>query len=344
MSARVAIHGFGRTGRQAFKAIWQHYRDQLEVAAIGIHDLEDATAAAHLLKYDSNYGRFGPEVHVRDHQLLVGDAVIPLVASETLSALPWAGLGIDIAIEATGTHASGGRAAGHLEAGANKVIISAPSEDADFTLIGGVNEGEYDAGSQHVISTGSDTTNALAPVLRALTDNFEVENALLTAVRAYTNAQKLIDSTDHDLRRARSAPTSIVPTDTRAAAAIGAILPEMAGRLSGFAVRVPVPCVSIIELTVQLGDSAEADAINAAFHRAVEGPLGRVMQVSDAPLVSTDFRGNRSSAVIDAPFTMTNGPLAKISAWYDNEWGYSNRVADTAVLLANGRAALNGTG
>jgi glyceraldehyde 3-phosphate dehydrogenase len=343
MTARVAIHGFGRTGRQAFKAMWQHYRDRLEVAAIGIHDLEDAAAAAHLLKYDSTYGRFAPEVYVDGHELRVDDTVIPLVAADSLATLPWSSLGIDIAIEATGAYAGGGRAAGHLEAGANKVIITAPSDDVDFLLIGGVNDGDYDSASHHVVSTGSDTTNALAPVLRALTGTFEIKNALLTAVRAYTNAQKLIDSTDRDLRRARSAPTSIVPTNTRAAAAIGTVLPEMAGKLSGFAVRVPVSTVSIMELTLQLAQNADAEEINNAFRLAAAGPLGRVLEVSDAPLVSTDFRGNRSSAVVDAPFTMTNGPLAKISAWYDNEWGYSNRVADAAVLLSNGHVA-NGAG
>jgi len=336
MTARVAIHGFGRTGRQAFKAIWQHYRDRLEVAAIGLQNPEMAAAAAHLLKYDSNYGKFGPSVGIEGPNLRVGDTRIPLVFADELAGLPWGALGVDIVIEATGAHTADRKAAGHLEAGANKVIVTAPSDDADFTMIYGVNQGAYDPGRHHILSAGSDTTNALAPVIQALRSAFEVKNALMTAVHAYTNEQKLIDTADVDLRRARSAPTSIVPTTTRAAKAIGQVFPDMAGRISGSAVRVPVPTVSILQVTSHLGTPASADEINAAFRRAVEGPLGLVMTVSDAPLVSSDFRGNRSSAVVDAPSTITIGPLAKVAAWYDNEWGYSCRVADVAAFIANG--------
>jgi len=342
MTVRVAIHGFGRTGRQAFKAILQHHRERLEVAAIGLHNPAFAAAAAHLLKYDSNYGRFAPPVGIQNGNLRVGDLEIPLVSADELAGLPWGALGIDIVIEATGVHTTDHLAAGHLEAGANKVIVTAPSDDADFTMIYGVNEADYDPARHHIVSAGSDTTNALAPVVQAMRDSFEVRNALMTAVHAFTNEQKLIDMADTDLRRARSAPTSIVPTTTRADKAIGQVFPDMAGRISGFAVRVPVPTVSILQLTTQLAAPATTESINAAFRAAAAGPLGRVLSVSDAPLVSSDFRGNPCSAVVDAPSTLTIGPLAKVSAWYDNEWGYSCRVADVAAWIARG-GATNGT-
>jgi glyceraldehyde 3-phosphate dehydrogenase len=344
VTRRVAIHGFGRTGRQAFKTIWQSYRDSLEVAAIGVHDLDDAPAAAHLLQYDSSYGRFGVPVSVSNGHLAVGGERIPLVSAPSPAALPWQSLGVDIVIEATGAYVDNRLAAGHLEAGANKVIVTAPCEGADFTLIYGVNDAGYDPDRHHVISAGSDTTNALAPLVQALRDAFEVRNAMITAVRAYTNEQKLLDSADSDLRRARSAPTSIVPTTTRAATTIGQVFPDMAGRIGGYAVRVPVATVSILELTAELAEAPSAEAINDAFRRAAAGPLGRVLAVSDAPLVSSDFRGSEYSAVVDAPLTLTIGPLAKVSAWYDNEWGYSRRVADVAALVAQQDPRGNGRG
>ena len=228
----------------------------------------------------------------------------------------------------------GGRAAGHLEAGANKVVLTAPSPDADLTLIRGVNDEAYDPDTMHVVSVGSDTTNALGPLLKVLSERFDVQSAMVSTVRAYTNAQKLLDAADTDLRRARAAPTSIVPTSTRAASAIASVLPEMAGKVSGFAVRVPVSAVSILEVTVHLGDAVTAEEINEAYREATENGLGEVMTVSSAPLVSTDFRGDPHSAVVDAPFTMTIGPLAKISAWYDNEWAYACRVADATRRLS----------
>lgn len=332
--ARIAINGFGRTGRQAFKAIWERHRDQIEVTAIGLANLDDASAAAHLLQYDSNYGRFGASVQVRDHTLHVDDVRIPLVAATTLAELPWRAHGVDIVIEASGRYERGAEARGHLAAGARHVVITAPSDDADCTLIYGVNEDTFDPSAHAIVSSGSDTTNALAPVLKVLNGDFALRNAMLTAVRAYTNAQKLVDATDRDLRRARSAPTSIVPTTTRAAKAVAQVMPEVAGKVSGYAVRVPVPTVSFLEVTAQFDAPVGVDAINDAFRTAARGPLGRVLAVSDAPLVSTDFRGNPSSAVVDAPFTMAIGPLAKVSAWYDNEYGYSNRVADVVAHIA----------
>jgi glyceraldehyde 3-phosphate dehydrogenase len=334
VTARVAIHGFGRTGRQAFKAIWQYYRDRLEIAAIGLEDPEDASAAAHLLKYDSNYGRFGPAVRVEGDALHVDGSRIPIVAADALAQLPWQTLGVDIVIESTGAYVDGRQAAGHLEAGANKVIITAPTDDADFTLIYGVNEAGYDPAAHHVVCTSSDTGNCLAAVAKVLDEHFDVVSAMMTAVRAYTNTQKLLDATDRDLRCARSAPDSIVPTPSRAVASLGRVLPDFAARLGGYAVRVPVPTVSILELTAQLAGTPTADEVNHAYRRAAAGPLGHVLAVADDPLVSTDYRGNTKSAVVDLPLTLTIGPLVKVSAWYDNEWGYSCRVADAAAFMA----------
>jgi len=333
MTTRVAIHGFGRTGRQALKVIWRHHRPALEVAAIGLQRLDEAPAAAHLLRHDSTYGRFDETVVVVDGRLRIGDATVPLVSADTPAGLPWRALGIDVVIEATGAYTAAADARGHLEAGARKVIITAASEHADLTVLYGVNEAAYDPGRHHVLATDTETTNALAVVLSALVGSVPVERALVTAVRAYTNAQKLLDTTDVDLRRARAAPVSIVPTTSRAATAVGLFLPAMAGRLDGTSMRVPVPVVSILELTLRLGEAVAADRINEALRAAAAGPAGHVLAVSDKPLVSSDYRGSRFSAVVDAPLTMTIGPLAKLSAWYDNEWGYSNRVADVAAMV-----------
>lgn len=331
---RVAIHGFGRVGRQIFKAFWDLAPAGMEVAAIGLSRPEDAPAGAHLLKYDSNYGQWQPRVRYQDGGLEVDGRRFPLVSADQLSALPWSSLGVDLVIDASGDNLQAHRAAGHLEAGAGRVLLAAPSDDADLTIIYGVNEEAYDPARHRLISTGSDTTNALAPVVRVLEDAFGLKNAMMTAVHAYTNEQKLIDAPDTDLRRARSAPTSIVPTSTRAAQAIGQVYPELAGRLGGYAVRVPVSAVSILQVTAHLAEAQTPAAVNEAFRAAAAGPMGRVMTVSDAPLVSTDFRGCRHSAVIDLPTTIAIGPLVKVAAWYDNVTGYAARVVDTAAHVA----------
>lgn len=333
---RVAIHGFGRVGRQIFKAFWDLAPAGMEVAAIGLSRPEDAPAGAHLLKYDSNYGQWKPRVLHRDGGLEVDGRRFPLVAADQLSALPWSAMGIDLVIDASGDNLKAQRAAGHLEAGASRVLLAAPSDDADLTIIYGVNEDAYDPARHRLVSTGSDTTNALAPVVRVLQDAFGLRNAMMTAVHAYTNEQKLIDAPDTDLRRARSAPTSIVPTTTRAAQAIGQVYPDLAGRLGGYAVRVPVSAVSILQVTAHLDAAQTPAAVNEAFRAAAAGPMGRVMAVSDAPLVSTDFRGCRQSAVIDLPTTIAIGPLVKVAAWYDNVTGYAARVVDTAAHVARG--------
>lgn len=336
MTMRVAINGFGRIGRQVFKTLWNEHAGDVEVVAIGLSETDDAHlgAAAHLLKFDSNYGMFAPTVRVADSTLAVGDRAIPLVAAGSPDELPWGKLGIDIVVEATGVFTMKHEAGRHLAAGAKRVVITAPSEDADFTMIYGVNEGEYDAAKHHIVSAGSDTSNCLAPLVKTLQQSFTVRNAMVTAVRAYTNSQKLLDLPDPDLRRARAAPQSIVPATTRAPLVVSNLLGELQGHLAGYAVCVPVSTVSILELTAAFNEAVSADAINAAFRAAAEGPLGRVMAVADAQLVSTDYKGSRFSAVVDAPLTITIGPLAKISAWYDNEWGYSCRVRDLIKYIA----------
>ncbi len=332
--ARLAIHGFGRTGRQAFRAIWTRYGDRLQVAAVGVRDRDEVAAAAHLLQYDSNYGRFPGVVMANRDCLSVEGVRIPIAAGSSAAALPWREWGIDIVIEATGVHTSRDLAAGHLASGARKVIITAESPDADLTIIYGLNEREYDPRRHHVVATESSPANALALLVKVLDERFGVENAVVTAVRAYTNQQKLLDSTDRDLRRARAAPVSIVPASSRAADGITGVVPHLAGRLKGYAVHVPVPTVSILELTAQLREPQTAATVNDAFRDAASGPLRRVLAVSDEPLVSSDYVGDDHSAVLDAQLTVTVGPLVKVGAWFDNEWGYSNRVADVAVWLA----------
>ncbi len=333
-SVRLAIHGFGRTGRQAFRAIWTRHRDCLDLAAVGVRDREEVAAAAHLLQYDSNYGRFPGEVRANRDSLTVDGVPIRVVASPSLDGLPWAELGIDIVIEATGAYTRRAQAAGHLARGAAKVIIAAESPDADLTIVYGLNEAAYDPRRHDVVATESGPGNALALVVKVLDEHFGIENAVMTAVRAYTNQQKLLDSTDRDLRRARAAPVSIVPASSRAADGVSALLPQVAGRLTGYALHVPVATVSILELTAQLRSPQAAAAVNDAFREAAACPLGRVLAVSDQPLVSSDFIGDRHSAVVDASLTVAVGPLVKVGAWFDNEWGYSNRVAEVAVWLA----------
>jgi glyceraldehyde 3-phosphate dehydrogenase len=317
------------------------HRDRLDVAAIGLAEEDDAAAAAHLLKFDSNYGRYGPSVRVEDSTLIVGDTRIPLVTAARPNDLPWGDLGIDVVIESTGVWVHGPEA-GHLDAGAGKVVVASPSDGADVVLIYGVNHAEYDPAHHHVVSAGSDTTNALGCVVATLRERFDVRNAMVTAVRAYTNAQKLLDATDADLRRARSAPSSIVPTTTRAAKAIGSVFPDMEGRLGGYAVRVPVPTVSILEIIAHLGAPVDVAAVNAAFRNAASGTLEGILGVEERPLVSSDFKGDCRSAIVDAQLTMAVGNLLKVSAWYDNEWGYSSRVADVAALVAQPGTSSNG--
>jgi len=335
MTARVAIHGFGRIGRQVLKAMWRQHQGDLEIAAVGLYGMEDAPAAAHLLKYDSNYGLFEPPVSVVDDHLVIGDLRVPLVAADALSELPWGDLGIDIVLEATGAYADGRVSEGHLAAGARKVLITSNCDDADLTVIYGVNEDAFDAARHDIVATDTETTNAIAVVMTPIVAAFDVQGVLVSAVRAYSNEQKLLDTTDVDLRRSRAAPRSIVPTTAHWPDSIGRFLPALHGKIDGFAVRVPVSVVSMVEITMHLAEATTAAEINARLAEAAGGPLGRVLAVSDEPLVSSDYRGCPHSAVVDLPLTITNGPMAKVAAWYDNEWGYSSRVADVAKVIAD---------
>ena len=343
MTTKVAIHGFGRMGRHVLRVLHGRRSEGIEVAAIALSSGTDAALAAHLLQYDTNQGRFDADVRHEDDALFLDDVHIPLVSADQVAALPWGAMGIDVAIVATGDEVHSGAAA-HLEAGADKVIVSAPSPDADLTLIRGVNDAAYKPAEHNVVSIGSDTTNALAPLLKAIDAAFPIKSAMVTSIHAYTDSQRLTDTAAADPRRARSAAASIVPTSTRASEALAGVLPELAGKVSSYAARVPVPIVSIIEITAHFEEDVFGEAINTALRAAVDGPYAGVLGISDASLVSTDFAGDSHSAVIDAPFTLTIGPLAKISAWYDNEWGIANRVVDAALFVSATDGRTNGTG
>lgn len=332
--ARVAIHGFGRIGRQTFKNLLEGYADRIEVVAISLEQASDARSAAHLLKYDSTYGNDTADISLDGDRLRVNGYAIPLVTASSTAELPWAALRVDVVIDASGAFGDAEGARGHLQAGAKRVVVAAPCDGADFTMIYGVNHADFDPATHHIVSTSSDTTNCLAPLVRVLEDAFGIESALMTAVHAYTNEQKLIDAPDENLRRARSAPTSIVPTTTRADKAIGQVYPDLAGRVSGYAVRVPVPSVSILQVTAHLRAEPSVADVNAAFREAAASRFGEVLAVVEEPLVSSDFRGCRSSAVLDALTTLVNGPLVKVAAWYDNEAGYAWRVADVTATVA----------
>ncbi|MEI2617290.1 MAG: type I glyceraldehyde-3-phosphate dehydrogenase [Thermomicrobiales bacterium] len=333
MATRIAINGFGRIGRQVFKALHEEY-DDIEVVAI--NDLVDPHTNAHLLKYDSTYGIYDADVEYDGDSLLVNGREIKVFAERVPANLPWGNLGIDIVIESTGFFTDATKAQGHRDAGAKKVIITAPAKNEDVTLVIGVNDDQYDPAKHHIISNASCTTNCLAPVAKVLHERFGIGHALMTTVHAYTNDQVILDSPHSDLRRARSAALSIIPTTTGAARAVALVLPELKGKFDGYALRVPTPTVSIVDLTVELESDATADSINAAFEEEANGALEGILSYSDEPLVSSDYRGDSHSAIVDGLLTTVTGSrLAKVVAWYDNEWGYSCRVADLTDLIAS---------
>jgi glyceraldehyde 3-phosphate dehydrogenase len=330
----VGINGFGRIGRQVYKAIYEEYGDDLQVVAA--NDLMDAETAAHLLKYDSTYGPFDADIRTDNGNIMVGDQALALSAERDPAKLQWGELGVDIVIESTGFFTDAEKARAHLDAGAKKVIISAPAKNEDITIVLGVNDDQYDPNVHNIISNASCTTNCLAPVAKVLHQYFGIGHALMTTVHAYTGDQNLLDGPHRDLRRARSAAQSIVPTTTGAARAVALVLPELKGRFDGFALRVPTATVSLVDLTVEFESDVSSDAINAAFREEADGPLEGILDFSEEPLVSIDFRGNPYSATVDGLSTITSGPrLAKVIAWYDNEWGYSVRCADLAAMLAD---------
>lgn len=346
MPVRVALNGFGRIGRNTFKVLWEKY-PQLQVAAISVTDPHVTETRALLLKYDSTHGVFPPSVEARVEgrfsSLIVDGRLIPVIARGGLEKLPWHQMGIDIVVEATGYYRDGRVASGHLRAGARKVILTAPPkplDSVDLVVVMGVNESSYDPERHHIISNTSCTTNCLAPVARVLHEEFGIAEGLLTTVHSYTSSQRLTDKTHTDPRRARAAGLSIIPTSTGAAQMVGVVMPELEGRFDGTAIRVPTPAVSLVDFTVRLERPASAEEINQAFRDRAQGDLKGILGLVNEPLVSVDFRKDPRSAVVDGLLTMTAGSMAKVFAWYDNEWGYSHRVADFASYMSQSDAQL----
>jgi glyceraldehyde 3-phosphate dehydrogenase len=334
MAIRIGINGFGRIGRLTLRAIRKHYPNDFDVVAI--NDLTDAHNNAHLFKYDTTYGIYPGEVRAEDSAIIIDGDRIRVFAEKDPANIPWGEVGADIVIESTGVFTDAEKARAHLKGGAKRVIITAPATNEDATFVMGVNHEQYDPSRHYVISNASCTTNCLAPVCKVLHENFGIEYGLMTTAHAYTNDQRIQDQIHNDLRRARAAAANIIPTSTGAAKAIHLVLPELKGRMHGIALRVPVLTVSVIDLTVQLSRDASAQAINDAFRAAAEGALKGILGVCDEPLVSSDFRGDERSAIVDLPSTMVLGDrFAKVLAWYDNEWGYSCRVADLAKYIAS---------
>jgi len=333
---RVGINGFGRIGRLVLRAALK--RDVgIEFAAV--NDITDAATLAHLLTYDSVHGAWPERFTVRDSSLCVGKHAVRVLSEANPANLPWKELGVDVVLECTGKFTEREKAAIHLAAGATRVLVSAPSKGADATFVLGVNERTFDPAKHHIVSIASCTTNCLAPVLSVLDQAFGIERGLMTTVHAFTSDQRLHDAPHKDLRRARAASVSMIPTSTGAAKAIGLVIPSLQGKLDGIAVRVPIADGSLIDVTVTTAKPVSVASINAAVKKAAEGPMLGILQYNEDPIVSQDIVGNPHSAVFDAPLTMVSGDrLAKVFAWYDNEWGFSNRMVDTLLLLGRGRA------
>ena len=329
--AKVGINGFGRIGRNVFRAALNNP----EIEIIAVNDLTDAATLAHLLKYDSIHGTFDADVTVDGDSLVVNGKEVKVLAQTDPAKLPWGELGVDIVVESTGRFTVGEKAKAHIDGGAKKVIISAPAKGEDITIVMGVNEAKYDAAKHNIVSNASCTTNCLAPFTKVLLENFGIESGLMTTVHSYTNDQRILDLPHSDLRRARAAAMSIIPTTTGAAKAVALVLPELKGKMNGFAMRVPTPNVSITDLTVVLSKDTNEKEINEALKKAAEGELKGIMGYNELPLVSRDYNGCPLSSIVDGLSTMMVGPrMAKVVAWYDNEWGYSNRVVDLAIYMA----------
>ena len=334
MAVKVAINGFGRIGRNAFKAALEKYADSMEFVAI--NDLTDPATLAHLLEFDSCFGRFDGTIEAKDDALVVNGKEIKVFAEKDPANLPWKELGVDVVIESTGIFRSKETAMKHIEAGAKKVIISAPAKNEDITIVMGVNEDKYDPANHHIISNASCTTNCLAPFAKVIHEKFGIKRGLMTTVHSYTNDQRILDLPHKDLRRARAAALSIIPTTTGAAKAVALVLPELKGKLNGFAMRVPTPTVFVVDLVAELEKSVTVEEVNAALKEAAEGPMKGILGFEERPLVSIDFKGDPRSSIIDGPSTMVmEGNMVKIVSWYDNEWGYSCRIADLVDYIAS---------
>jgi glyceraldehyde 3-phosphate dehydrogenase len=333
VTIRVGINGFGRIGRNFFRALQASGAD---VQVVAVNDLTDNATLAHLLKYDSILGRLPQQVRATEDEIVVGDQTIKAFAERDPAALKWGDVGADIVIESTGFFTDAEKAKAHVENGAKKVIISAPAKNEDVTIVMGVNDGEYDPDAHTIISHASCTTNCLGPMAKVLHDTFGIERGLMTTIHAYTQDQNLQDAPHKDLRRARAAALNIVPTSTGAAKAIGLVLPELKGKLDGYALRVPVPTGSATDLTVTLGRETTAEEINAAVKAAADGPLKGILSYTEDPIVSADIVTDPASCIFDAGLTKVIGNQAKVVGWYDNEWGYSNRLVDLVKLVGAG--------
>ena len=337
MAIKVGINGFGRIGRNVMRAALQ--RGAGDVDFVAVNDVTSPETLAHLFQYDSVLGNLADEVRVDGDGLRVGERRFKVLSERDPAALPWRDLGVEVVVESTGLFTKREDAARHLAAGAKTVIISAPAKGPDLTLVLGVNDDQYDPARHRIISNASCTTNCLAPVARVLHESFGLRRGWMTTVHSYTNDQKLLDLPHKDLRRARAAGVSMIPTTTGAAAAVGQVLPELQGRLDGIAMRVPTPNVSVVDLVAELDRKASAEEVNAAFGAAAGGPLAGILALSEEPLVSIDFKGNPHSSIVDASYTrVMEGDFIKVLSWYDNEWGYSCRCVDLAQLIA-GKAA-----
>ncbi|MFV2101193.1 type I glyceraldehyde-3-phosphate dehydrogenase [Micromonospora sp. LOL_024] len=330
MTIRVGINGFGRIGRNFFRAVLASGAD---VEVVAVNDLTDNATLAHLLKYDSILGRLPHEVKATADEITVGGKTIKAYAEKDPAKLPWGDLGVDIVIESTGFFTDATKAKAHVDGGAKKVIISAPAKNEDVTVVMGVNQGQYDPAKHTIISNASCTTNCLAPMAKVLHDTFGITKGLMTTIHAYTQDQNLQDAPHSDLRRARAAALNIVPTSTGAAKAIGLVLPDLKGKLDGFALRVPIPTGSATDLTVEVSRETTVDEVNAALKAAAEGPLKGILVYNEDPIVSADIVTDPASCIFDAPLTKVIGNQVKVVGWYDNEWGYSNRLVDLVKLV-----------
>ena len=334
MVTKIGINGFGRIGRSALRAINQYYQGKLAVVAI--NDLTDTETNAHLLKWDTNYGRYPGEVEASQDAIIVDGQKIKVLAEREPANIPWPDYGIDIVIESTGHFTDATKAATHRQGSVKKVLISAPAKNEDITIVLGVNEDKYDPGKHHIISNASCTTNCIAPVVKVLQQSFGIEKGLMSTIHAYTNDQRILDMYHKDLRRARAAAMNIIPTTTGAAKAVTVVIPELKGRLDGIAFRVPVATVSIVDFVADLNQEVTTEQVNQAFKAAAAGPMQGILDYCEEKLVSIDFKGNSASAIFDAPSTVVIGSnMVKVLAWYDNEWGYSCRLADLANFLAD---------
>ncbi|MDP2718862.1 MAG: type I glyceraldehyde-3-phosphate dehydrogenase [Dehalococcoidia bacterium] len=331
MAVKIGINGFGRIGRLVLRAIAERNED---IEVVAINDLMDTKTNAHLFKYDSSYGVFPGKVEATGDTITIDKRKIKVVAERDPANIPWGKLGAEIVIESTGFFTDAAKAAAHRQAGAKKVIISAPGKNEDISIVMGVNHEKYDPGKHHIISNASCTTNCIAPVVKVLNDKFHVTRGLLTTAHSYTNDQRLLDTYHSDLRRARAAAVSIIPTSTGAARAVTLVIPELAGKLHGIALRVPTPSVSICDFVADLEKKVTVEEVNSAFKQAAAGHLKGILEYCDEPLVSIDFKGNPASSIVDAENTMVvDGTMVKVLSWYDNEWGYSNRLIDLVLYI-----------